>query len=67
MTNNTVTVKQLKDYFYTHYSHISLDMSDEEIEDYLRQDYIRKCKDVPQIANLLSDYILSQGFGDVEE
>ena len=65
---NHVTVEELKQYFYLHYSYISLDMSDEEIEEFLSEDYIAKCRDISQIANLLSDYVLSQGLAsEVQE
>ena len=65
---NQVTVEELKQYFYTHYSYISLDMLDEDVEEFLSRDYIAKCRDISQIANLLSDYVLSQGLAtEVQE
>jgi hypothetical protein len=60
-----VTVAQLKEYFVTHYSHISLELTDKELESFIKACPINRT--VTSLADQLSDYILANGLGDVQE
>jgi lipase chaperone LimK len=61
-----VSVKELKDYFLENYGYISLELSDKEIYEKLKR-YNFQGFSLKKCADLLADYIVSQGLGEVQE
>ena len=61
-----ITVKELKDYFLENYGYISLELSEKEIYEQLKR-YNFQGMSLKMCADSLSDYILSQGLGEVQE
>jgi len=55
-------IKQFRVIWNTRYRHIYYDFTDEEIEQF----FSNKCS-VELAADRASDYVLSQGLGDVQE
>jgi hypothetical protein len=55
------TIKEFKDYWHAYYRHIELAVDDATIQEYLEKYSLVKA------ADLISDLILSQGLGWVEE
>lgn len=58
-------LKEFKDYFRVRYGHISYEPTDKELIDFLSQQWVAN-RNIAQQADLWSDYILSQGLGDVQ-
>lgn len=61
-----ITVKGLREFFARHYSYISLQLTDAEIASYIEQPHIARLP-LCLAADCLSDYILANGLGDVQE
>lgn len=55
-------VKEFKEFWNKEYRHISL-----ELEDYEIADFISRGGSIEKGADLASDYLLSQGLADVQE
>jgi len=55
-----VTLAELKEYFFTHYSCIEMNLTDIELTKWMSQGYV---KDLPvhTMADSLSDYLLANG------
>jgi len=57
--------ESFKTYFREHYSHISYEMTDQELTNWiLDSQYLMP---VSRLADQFSDYLLSQGLADVQE
>ena len=54
-------IREFKEFWCTHYNHIELAVDDATIQEYLEKYSLEKS------ADLVSDLILSQGLGWVEE
>ena len=61
-----ISLQELKQYFATNYGYIALELSDVDLSKWMAQSYVCNLS-LPKTADLLSDYILSQGLGDVME
>jgi hypothetical protein len=61
-----ISVQELKDYFLTNYGYISLKLSDKQIYNELKR-YNFMGFSIKKSADLLADYIVSQGLGEVQE
>jgi len=59
-------VRKLKEYFHTHYGYIALELTDNQLIEFVKQSHMSG-KKIEFIANMLADYILSQDLGDVQE
>lgn len=60
-----VSLMELKDYFNTHYGWITMELSDNELSDWMAQSYIINLP-IERMADCLSDYLLSNG-ADAQE
>jgi hypothetical protein len=56
-----ITLNVVKEYFLSHYSYISLEMSDDELQKWLNQRPALKEKSIIQVTDCLSDYLLCIG------
>ena len=54
------TIQDFKNYWNRNYCHIYYEFSDSEIDDFMTS-----CKTVERACDLASDYVLSQGLGEV--
>ena len=63
---NSITTSQLRGLMHDNYGHISFDLTDVEIQKWLNEPYLSG-KSEDYVANLFSDYLLSQGFCEVQE
>jgi len=66
MDDKRTTVEELREYFNKHYGYISLELTDKELADFLEPAYMQR-RSLPSIADQLSDHILAQGLGEVQE
>jgi len=55
-------IEEFKEWWRTRYAYISLDLTDSEIEIYLKQENLN----VEIAADRASDFLLSQGIADVQ-
>lgn len=57
-----IDLNELKDYFREHYGYIDFDFTDEQIVQYLNQNYVAKIgNNIPMVCNLLADHLLANG------
>jgi hypothetical protein len=63
---NTVNLQRIKEYWNIQYSYISLELSDKEILNFMEQSYVQN-KSFEMQMDMLQDYIVSQGLGEVME
>ena len=61
-----VTVQEFKKYFNRNYSYISHELSDKEIYEFIKP-YNFQGMNIIKMADLFSDYLLSQGLCNVQE
>ena len=66
MKNTGITVQQFKDSFNKHYPHISIEVSDKEIYEFLKRQNFQGIN-IPAAMDRFSDYLLSQGLCEVQE
>ena len=57
-------IDTVKTGFRMAYPYITLELSTREVEEFVKS---RKTTSLPQLLDILQDYIVSQGLGDVEE
>jgi len=63
---NSMTPSSLRGLMNDNYSYISFDLTDIEIQTWLNQPYLAGKSD-GYIISLFSDYLMSQGFCEVQE
>jgi len=56
-----ITPNVVKEYFLSHYSFLTLDMSEKELQNWLDKRPKLKEKSIIQVADYLSDYLLCIG------
>lgn len=57
-----IDLNELKEYFREHYGYIDFDFTDEQIVQYLNQNYVAKIgNNIPMVCNLLADHLLANG------
>ena len=59
----TSNLEQLKEYWNRNYSYISLELADDEICCFLE----REDGNIRRAASMIADYLLSQGYSEVQE
>jgi len=63
-----VNLREVKEYFYQNYSHISFDWSDTKLIKYLNQSYVARVgNNMPIICDMLADHLLANDECDVQE
>ena len=65
--NSKKSVEELKEFFNRHYGFISLELSDEEITNFIEERWGDIPPIISQTADSLADYILANGLGEVQE
>jgi len=61
---DTTNLQMIKEYWNERYCYISLELTDKQILNFMAQSYIRRLSFEMQM-DLLQDYIVSQGLGEV--
>jgi hypothetical protein len=63
VSKTPITIKQFDRYFLNNYGYISHSLSEKEVEKFINK---HKDKSIEKVADLFSDYLLSQGLADVQ-